>query len=65
MKFNKSTQEALEQIKDKHYDKAFNLKNKEIVKVGLNFSVEDEVNTLKWVIEKTKNPDSEKGLGCH
>ena len=50
LKFNKSAQEALDQINDKHYTQAFALKNKEIVKVGLNFSVKDEVNTLEWVI---------------
>ena len=49
-KFNKSAQEALDQINDKHYAQAFALKNKEIVKVGLNFSVKDEVNTLEWLI---------------
>ena len=50
LKFNKSAQEALDQINDKLYAQAFALKNKEIVKVGLNFSVKDEVNTLEWVI---------------
>ena len=50
LKFNKSAQEALDQINDKHYAQAFALKNKEIVKVGLNFSVKDEVNTLEWLI---------------
>ena len=50
LKFNKSAQEALDQINDKHYAQAFSLKNKEIVKVGLNFSIKDEVNTLEWVI---------------
>lgn len=50
LKFNKSAQEALDQINAKHYAQAFALKNKEIVKVGLNFSVKDEVNTLEWVI---------------
>ena len=50
LKFNKSAQEALDQINAKHYTQAFALKNKEIVKVGLNFSVKDEVNTLEWVI---------------
>ena len=50
LKFNKSAQEALDQINDQLYAQAFALKNKEIVKVGLNFSVKDEVNTLEWVI---------------
>ena len=51
LKFNKSAQEALEQINAKRYDKAFALKDKDIVKVGLNFAVKDEVNTLEWLIE--------------
>ena len=51
LKFNKSAQEALDQINAKRYDRAFALKDKEIVKVGLNFAVKDEVNTLQWVIE--------------
>ena len=51
LKFNKSAQEALDQINAKRYDRAFALKDKEIVKVSLNFAVKDEVNTLEWVIE--------------
>ena len=50
LKFNRSAQEALDQINAKHYEKAFALKNKDIVKVGLNFAVKDEVNTLEWII---------------
>ncbi len=49
-KLEGTAEEALRQINDKHYAQAFALKNKEIVKVGLNFSVKDEVNTLEWVI---------------
>ena len=51
LKFNKSAQEALEQINAKRYAKAFAMKQKEVVKVGLNFAVKDEVNTLEWVID--------------
>ena len=51
LKFNKSAQEALDQINAKHYDRIFALKDKVIVKVGLNFAVKDEVNILEWVIE--------------
>ena len=51
LKFNKSVQDALAQIKAKRYDKAFAMKQKKVVKVGLNFAVKDEVNTLEWVIE--------------
>ena len=50
LKFNKSAQEALAQIDDKRYDKAFALKDKNVQKVGLNFSVRDDVNTLEWVV---------------
>ena len=50
LKFNKSAQEALNQINSKRYDKAFAMKQKKVVKVGLNFTVKDEVNTLEWVI---------------
>ena len=51
LKFGKSAQEALEQISAKRYEKAFAMKNKNVMKVGLNFSVKDEVNTLEWVME--------------
>ena len=51
LKFGKSAQEALEQIGSKRYDKAFAMKSKKVVKVGLNFAVKDEVNTLEWVME--------------
>ena len=51
LKFCKTAQEALGQINAKHYADKFNLSGKRIVKVGLNFAVEDEVNTLQWVIE--------------
>ena len=76
LKFNKSAQDALAQINDKRYDKAFAMKNvfvkpneqseacfsyavarkrgmkfnKNVQKVGLNFSVKDDVNTLEWVV---------------
>ncbi len=48
LKFGKSAEEALAQIEAKHYADAFKMKNKEIVKVGLNFGVKDEVNCLEW-----------------
>ena len=51
LKFGKSAQEALEQVSSKRYDKAFAMKNKKVVKVGLSFAVKDEVNTLEWVME--------------
>ena len=51
LKLNKSAQEAMEQINAKHYADAFKTKGKEIVKVGMNFALENEVNTLTWVVE--------------
>ena len=51
LKLNKSAQEAMEQINAKHYADAFKMKGKEIVKVGINFALENEVNTLTWVVE--------------
>ena len=50
LKFNKSAEEALAQIETRHYADAFKMSGKKVVKVGLNFSVKDEVNTLEWVI---------------
>ena len=51
LKLNKSAQEAMDQINAKHYADAFKTKGKEIVKVGMNFALENEVNTLTWVVE--------------
>ena len=51
LKFNKSAQEALDQIKDKHYADAFKMKGKKVQAIGLNFSIKDEVNTLEWKVE--------------
>ena len=50
LKFNKSAEEALSQIEAKHYADAFKMSGKKVVKVGLNFSVRDEVNCLEWKI---------------
>ena len=51
LKFNKSAEEALAQIEAKHYADAFRMSGKKMVKIGLNFSVKDEVNSLEWKIE--------------
>ncbi len=51
LKFNKSAEEALAQIEAKHYADAFKKSGKKVVKIGLNFSVKDEVNCLEWKIE--------------
>ena len=50
LKFNKSAEEALAQIEARQYADAFKMSGKKVVKVGLNFSIKDEVNTLEWVI---------------
>ena len=50
LKFNKSAEEALAQIEAKHYADAFKMSGKKVVKIGLNFSVKDEVNSLDWII---------------
>lgn len=50
LKLNKSVEEALAQIEQRHYADAFKMKGKKIVKVGMNFSLKDEVNTLEWKI---------------
>ena len=51
LKFNKRAEEALAQIEAKHYADAFKMSGKKMVKIGLNFSVKDEVNSLEWKIE--------------
>ena len=51
LKFNKSVDEALNQIETKRYADAFKAKGKEIVKVGMNFTVKDGVNTLEWSVK--------------
>ena len=51
LKFGGSAEEALRQIDAKRYSDAFKMKRKEIVKVGMNFSLNDGVNTLDWKVE--------------
>ncbi len=48
LKFGRSPEEALAQIESKRYGEAFKLKGKSVMAVGLNFAVEDGVNTLEW-----------------
>ena len=40
----------ISQIEAKHYADAFKMSGKKVVKIGLNFSVKDEVNSLEWKI---------------
>ena len=51
LKFNKTAEEALQQINDKQYADAFALQNKPVVKVGINYTIKEKVSTLEWVIE--------------
>ena len=51
LKLGKTAREALDQIHAKRYAENFKLSGKRIVKVGLNFTVKDEVNTLEWITE--------------
>ena len=50
LKFDKSANEALEQIEAKRYADAFALSGKKVVKVGIAFSVKDERNITEWII---------------
>lgn len=54
LKFNKSAKEALDQIVTRHYAEAFAMSGKRVVKIGLNFEVKDEVNSLEWLVEKVQ-----------
>ena len=50
LKFNKSAQEALDQINNKHYADAFVLRGKTVEKIGMNFMIdEDKTIVLDWV----------------
>ena len=50
LKFNKSAQEALDQINNKHYGDAFALRGKTVEKIGMNFMIdEDKTIVLDWV----------------
>ena len=50
LKLNGSVEEALAQIEAKRYADAFKMQPKPVVKVGMNFSLKDGVNTLEWLI---------------
>lgn len=51
LKFNKTAQEALDQIKTSRYAEAFALTGKPITMMGINFSVEEERNITEWLFE--------------
>ncbi len=50
LKINGSVEEALAQIESHHYADAFRMQDKPVVKVGMNFSLMDGVNTLEWQV---------------
>ena len=50
LKFGKSTDEALAQIEDRKYVKAFALSGKDVIKVGINFDVDKEHNIVDWKV---------------
>lgn len=50
LKFDKSAQEALDQINNKHYADAFALRDKTVEKIGMNFMIdEDKTIVLDWL----------------
>ncbi len=50
LKLNGSVEDALAQIETKHYADAFKMQSKLVVKVGMNFTLKDGVNTLEWKV---------------
>ncbi len=50
LKLNGSVEEALAQIESRYYADAFKLQDKPVVKVGMNFSLQDGVNRLEWQV---------------
>lgn len=50
LKFGKSAQDALDQINAKHYDKAFAMSGKKMVKMGISFEVDTNKNIImEWI----------------
>ncbi len=50
LKLNGSVEEAFAQIETKHYADAFKMQPKQVVKVGMNFTLKNGVNTLEWKV---------------
>ena len=48
-KFNKSAQEALDQIQEKRYHERYLASNKEIVPVGVSFNFDNKQLELDWI----------------
>ena len=49
-KLEGTAEEALQQINDKHYAQTFAADNRQIFKIGINFSNETR-NIEKWIVE--------------
>lgn len=57
LKFNKSAQEALDQINNKHYADAFALRGKTVEKIGMNFMIdEDKTIVLGKIVPLVAEP---------
>ena len=64
LKFNKSAQEALDQINNKHYADAFALRGKTVEKIGMNFMIdEDKTIVLDWVKYSLSSRTSSSWIG--
>mgnify|MGYP000199437644 FL=1 len=50
-KLNGTAEEALQQINDKHYALPFEMDERKLFKIGVNFSVETR-NIEKWIVEE-------------
>lgn len=50
-KLNGSAEEALRQIKDKHYALPFATDGRKLFQIGVNFSAETR-NIEKWIVEE-------------
>ena len=55
LKFNKSAQEALDQINNKHYADAFALRGKNVEKIGMNFMIDEDKTIVLGKIFLLKN----------
>jgi len=52
-KLNGTAEEALQQINDKHYALPFEMDERKLFKIGVNFSAETR-NIEKWIVEENR-----------
>lgn len=52
-KLNGMAEEALQQINDKHYALPFEMDERKLFKIGVNFSAETR-NIEKWIVEENR-----------